>query len=173
MTGVEILATEEVAIAFEFSFLAFILSWFFITIIGTLFGWLCDTANKKSGWFIGFIISLIIGFVMGLVFGTIPTKPTAYETQYKVTVSDEVPMNQFLERYEIIDQEGKVYTIRERTDYIESPTEEALGYWTGWENASCSECDQFNVLVYAGNYLKYCPYCGIKMAPKESKQDGE
>ncbi len=31
----------------------------------------------------------------------------------------------------------------------------------------CSECGQFNVMVYSGKYLNYCPDCGIKMAPKE------
>lgn len=39
--------------------------------------------------------------------------PTAYETHYKVLISDEVSMNEFLEQYEIIDQEGKIFTVRE------------------------------------------------------------
>ena len=33
--------------------------------------------------------------------------------QYKVTISDEVSMNEFFDKYEIIDQEGKTYTVRE------------------------------------------------------------
>lgn len=116
MTGVEILAMEEVAVAFGFDLGVFFLSWLIITLFGTLVGWVADTNNRVSGWFTGLTISCILGFVLSIGIGTLPFKPTAYETQYKVTVSDEVPMNEFLERYEIIDQEGKIYTVRER-DY--------------------------------------------------------
>ena len=34
-------------------------------------------------------------------------------TQYKVTISDDVKLVEFLERYEILDTEGEIYTIRE------------------------------------------------------------
>lgn len=47
---------------------------------------------------------------MGITFET----PSKYETQYKVAVSDEVLMNEFNEKYEIVEQEGKIYTVRER-----------------------------------------------------------
>ena len=40
--------------------------------------------------------------------------PVEYETQYKVTIADEVLMNDFLEKYEIKNQEGKIYTVVER-----------------------------------------------------------
>lgn len=33
--------------------------------------------------------------------------------EYKVTISNEVSMNKFFDKYEIIDQEGKIYTVRE------------------------------------------------------------
>ena len=34
--------------------------------------------------------------------------------KYKVTVDDSVSMNEFLDKYEILDQEGKIYTVQER-----------------------------------------------------------
>ena len=34
--------------------------------------------------------------------------------EYKVTASDDVSLNKFIEKYEIIDIEGKIYTIREK-----------------------------------------------------------
>ncbi len=34
-------------------------------------------------------------------------------TRYKVTISDDVKLVEFLERYEILDTEGEIYTIRE------------------------------------------------------------
>lgn len=37
-------------------------------------------------------------------------------TQYKVTISDDVHLIDFLEKYEILDVEGDIYTIREVTE---------------------------------------------------------
>lgn len=37
------------------------------------------------------------------------------ETVYKVIVDDSVPMNEFYSRYEIIDQEGLIYEVKEKT----------------------------------------------------------
>ena len=58
----------------------------------------------------GVILGCSYGALMGAVFRT----PTAYETQYKVTISEEVTMAEFLEHYEVIDQDGKIFTVREK-----------------------------------------------------------
>ena len=60
------------------------------------------------------IVGLIIGSVFAALIGGISETPTEYADQYKVTISDEVLINEFNERYKIIDQEGKIYTVRER-----------------------------------------------------------
>ena len=39
---------------------------------------------------------------------------TEYATEYKVTIDDSVSMNEFMDKYEIINQEGKIYTVREK-----------------------------------------------------------
>lgn len=39
---------------------------------------------------------------------------TIEETQYQVLISEEVSMTEFNERYEIVDQEGQIFTIREK-----------------------------------------------------------
>lgn len=61
---------------------------------------------------------LVIGVILALPAGTITTHitstPSEYKTQYKVTILDDVSLNEFNERYEIIDQEGKIYTVREK-----------------------------------------------------------
>ena len=117
MNGVEILATEQVAVAFGFDWGSF---------IGC--GILCGIVLALGLWGISFtyysfdlsgtITVIIVGLLLGMGIGAIvgfsnKGAPTAYETQYKVLISDEVPMNEFLERYEIIDQEGKIFTVRE------------------------------------------------------------
>lgn len=57
--------------------------------------------------FIGAVI--IICATLGLTYLSI--HPTG-KYEYKVTITDEVSLNEFYEKYEITDQEGKIYTIR-------------------------------------------------------------
>ena len=111
MTGIEILATQEVAIGFSFNWCLLIISILSITAISVLVGWLEDPHN--AGWLVGLIVGVVASVLLGIILGFTLGRPAEYETQYKVLISDEVSMNDFLERYEIVDQEGKIYTIRE------------------------------------------------------------
>jgi hypothetical protein len=115
MTGVEILAMEEVATEFAFNGAAF---WIVACIVfgmflvpGVVF------SISENNWY-GFIVFCVAGLVVSSLFGAILgsaiKNPIEYEAQYKVIISDEVSMNDFLEKYEIVDQEGKIYTVVER-----------------------------------------------------------
>jgi hypothetical protein len=112
MTGVEILASEEVAITFGFCWGVLLL----MACAGLAIGIMCFLGGRPGDGHIAasiivFIIMTAVGCAMG--FG-VDGAPIEHETQYKVTISDEVSMNEFLEHYEIIDQEGKIFTVRER-----------------------------------------------------------
>lgn len=61
--------------------------------------------------FAGIILGTILGFSFGVLFAT---ESGEVETTYKVTISEEVSLNDFMEKYEIIGKEGKIYTVRER-----------------------------------------------------------
>ena len=117
MTGIEILASQEVATAFTFNWLAF---WIAAAICMGVCMAIGAVAAVADADITAFVVFVIIGAIAVLIFGPIAGYaehiPTEYETQYKVTISDEVQMNDFLERYEIIDQEGKIYTVRERNE---------------------------------------------------------
>lgn len=122
MTGVEILATEEVACAFAFNWSAFWIVFGITVIIGSaaMFWSLMKDFCGSRGELISIIavtmlLSIMFGVLMGGLFadGILP-KATEYETQYKVTIDDSVSVNEFNEKYEIIDQEGKIYIVRER-----------------------------------------------------------
>ena len=39
-----------------------------------------------------------------------------YQTRYEVTISDEVNFNEFNSRYEVVTQNGLIYTIIEKSD---------------------------------------------------------
>jgi hypothetical protein len=116
MTGVEILAMEEVATVFVFNFTVFWITFgiIFFGIIGMFLVVSCATFFDWTDFFVIFFVGAIFGVLFGMLSGTVTEIPTEYETQYKVTISDEVSMNEFLAKYEIVDQEGKIYTVRER-----------------------------------------------------------
>lgn len=115
MNGVEILSSAQVASEFAFNWSAFWLS------LGIMFG---------LGWIVGMIawcfvrewqavlasliVCSLLGVWLGLGVADQNRTPIAYETQYKVTIDDSVSMNEFLDKYEILDQEGKIYTVKER-----------------------------------------------------------
>jgi hypothetical protein len=116
MVGVEILATEKIV-----SETAFDWTGFWISVIGLgIFFILVAILEICSGEIgmaaftiiLGTFITLVFGFLMG----DANSQPIAYKNQYKVTISDEVKMNEFYERYKVIDQEGKIYTVEERDD---------------------------------------------------------
>lgn len=115
MSGVEILAVEEVAVAFGFDWSVFIPIAVVFSILFSLFGILIATMTYEKGAGVFAAIGVFFGIVLGIVLGFVSETgaPTKFETHYKVTISEEVPMIEFFERYEIIEQEGKIYTIRE------------------------------------------------------------
>ena len=115
MDGIEILSVIEKPVLL-FNEGAFG-STFFITVIIFLFIaiYLSITENE---WFclpLFSVTGVLAGVLLGLVAGILFVQKTdEVETTYKVIVSEEVPLNEFLDKYEIIDQEGKIYTVKER-----------------------------------------------------------
>ena len=114
--GVEILSQSEVGTNIAMNW------WVFGIIVGifVVIGFIISAINTQPDgieWlgciFIGLLTGLV-GCLIGYIGGMVAGEPTEFETQYKVIISDEVQMNEFLEKYEIVDQEGKIYTIREK-----------------------------------------------------------
>ena len=118
MTGVEILNVEEVAVAWAgWNWNAFLLVVglaFFISIVFGVIG------GVTEDWHIGIIVFLLIFLIGGGLFGTIigvsTGEPTKYETQYKVIIDDTVSLVDFTDKYEILDQEGKIFVVKEKTN---------------------------------------------------------
>lgn len=82
---------------FVFTTLALILSYLFIV----------DNYSSTSTA----IFAIVAGALAVILFCNIPEKK--YETRYQVTVDDSVSINEFQSKYEIIEVEGKIYTVRE------------------------------------------------------------
>lgn len=115
MNGVEILSSAEVASEFAFNWTAF---W---TTLGILFGiGLISSVvsflfmEEWGAAFASLFVACFLGIWLGTVIANNNKIPISYETHYKVTIDDTVSMNEFLDKYEILDQEGKIYTVKER-----------------------------------------------------------
>lgn len=115
MNGVEILASSKVVVAYDFNHIAFLIPFGILFITGIIAG--ITSSVQERDWNLFWIINIItimFGFVFGLLFGSVCKIPSEYATEYKITITDEVKMADFLEKYEIVGQEGKIYTVREK-----------------------------------------------------------
>lgn len=105
MPGIEVLNTIEIT-------KTPIYMWILLIVVGfstVAFVANCDVTEIKN-----FIISMIgLVAIIGLgIAGMIITEPIGYK--YEVLIDEEVNLVEFYENYEIVRQEGKIYTIKER-----------------------------------------------------------
>lgn len=111
MAGIEILHSFQVPIGYAFNEVAAGIVFGIFLIIG-IWGF---SPFRDQMWGI-LIISILFGVLFGTMAGCGFEIPNEFETHYEVLLSDEIPLTEFLEDYEIVGQEGKIYTIRERTE---------------------------------------------------------
>jgi hypothetical protein len=106
MNGVEILSATALTTWYGWTFGVS----FFITVAACLIV-LFSTKEIGLGIGAGIIAFLLCAIFFG-GFGIGEYETGEYEL--KVTIDDSVSMNEFLDKYEILDQEGKIYTVKER-----------------------------------------------------------
>ena len=110
MNGVEILnTTYEYARLIDPKWLVLCLILLLITVFVGAITVDFDVAQAICA---GSLVILIIGVVV-CFFGMLTETDTVVGVKYDVVISDEVPMNEFLNKYEIIEQNGKIYTVEE------------------------------------------------------------
>ena len=114
MDGVEILATGTRLSEFEPSAPAFVIVLAISMIIGLTVG--VDEKSISFGLGLGIVLGFVGGFIIACLVGLVTLEE--YPT-YKVVISDTVSMNEFMDRYEIINQDGKIYTVKERTPNVD------------------------------------------------------
>ena len=110
MTGVEILSSETIynTILPEYC-LGIGLGLAFIFIIAAVF---CLVNERVVLAFICMSLVICSAIVCGL--SDTYSKTNISHIEYKVTIDDSVSMNELLDKYEILEQEGKIYTVKER-----------------------------------------------------------
>ena len=98
------------------------IAWFIYAIIGfCIFGWRLLTIKKDNYHTVGtIIITVVVMFVAIFSCAEGIYSMSTKEYTYKVTISDEVNFVEFNNKYEIIDQDGFIYTIKEKESNNES-----------------------------------------------------
>ena len=104
--GIEILSVSEIYTISSMSTAIAIV--FLVAMVLSIIG---VSVVKKSLRVIMIIITIIC-FWVSIYCGT-NAKPTG-KYEYKVTIDDNISFNDFHNKYEIINIEGKIYTIKER-----------------------------------------------------------
>lgn len=78
---------------------------------------LCNSKLIKDA--VGLFVILVI-FTLFCMFGSIyefaHLPENKYQTRYEVTISNDVNFNEFSSKYQVVKQEGLIYTIVEKTD---------------------------------------------------------
>ena len=104
--GVEILSATAITTWYDWVLVVTIAA---PIVIGLIAG-ICDQ-DVMTGVLMAFSVCMICLFIFRIL------EVGKYETgeyEYKVTIDDSVSMNDFLDKYEILDQEGKIFTVKER-----------------------------------------------------------
>ena len=91
----------------------------FVSIIGiALIVYIFRNSKQRKDAFVpSFIVSIftLLGIFVS-IHGFTHLPENKYQTRYEVTISDEVNFNEFNSRYEVVKQNGLIYTIIEKTD---------------------------------------------------------
>ena len=76
-----------------------------------------NSKQRKDAFVPSFIVSIftLLGIFVS-IHGFTHLLENKYQTRYEVTISDEVNFNEFNSKYEIVTQNGLIYTIVEKTD---------------------------------------------------------
>ena len=118
MNGITILYQEPIykIICVNENILNLLALLFIFMIFGALISSLCMS-------FKGTIIFSVLALITILSIAVLDSCSTSTEEldhyEYKVTIDDSVPMKEFLSKYEIINQEGEIFTIVERENINE------------------------------------------------------
>ena len=119
MDGITVLYQEAIykTICVNEIIMNILLFLFLVMILGVIISALC---MSLTGTIIFSVLGVFIVFSLGVLDSySAPTEEIDHY-EYKVTIDDSVPMKEFLSKYEIINQEGEIFTIVERENKNEN-----------------------------------------------------
>lgn len=115
MNGIEILNQYEMATtSFIWSWNSFWITFSLVCLIGIGIGAFIGMSREDLfvGIVAGGIVSIFFGIFAGVMMGFVPSTKTT--TMYQLTISEETSIIEFYDKYEIVKQEGKIFTVTEK-----------------------------------------------------------
>ena len=91
------------------SIILFVVRVLIFAMLALFIGLLIDNINIA-------VLIYVVGVIISIVMDINSQVQVGEYTQYKVIISDEVNFIEFNNKYEILEQDGKIYTIREKID---------------------------------------------------------
>ena len=119
MDGVTILNQFEVVTKTAFNSESFWYGAFIGTGLGLFLAILFGLQEGEwAAFFVGLVVfCTILILLFGLLCGFILVpKPVEYETRYEVSINEDVNMQEFMDKYEIIETRGSIYTVRKKCE---------------------------------------------------------
>lgn len=114
--GITILNSFEVVSKTAFNWGGFCIGAIIGTVVAVALS-LIDTYSISEYFFKLAIIGVFAGGLFGFLGGwTIYPKPVEYESQWEVTIDENVSMNEFYSKYEVVEQRGEIYVIKEKKE---------------------------------------------------------
>ena len=120
MEGVTILNQYEVVLEKAFSWPTFWLIVGIAAVASAAISFLTCLSEGDMSWELILVVTIFATVILGGIVGTLvgydrgdPIKTT---TEYQVIITDDVSMSDFMNKYEIIEQEGLIYTVREKSN---------------------------------------------------------
>jgi xanthine/uracil permease len=113
MNGVEILNQYQVAGDLVCNDEAAIIAFFLFCGIVTFASIITSIYEQELFYaVIGSLLGLCFGIIVSMIVGIATAQPGELETYCQVTIDDSVSFNEFQQKYEIIEQEGQIYTVK-------------------------------------------------------------
>ena len=117
MVGVNYLASNQVVTEWTVNMTVF---WIILAIIFIIFLIAGIIVAIQEDNIIPCIVFVAIGVFIGAflgVFGAELTRaPAQHEIHHQVTITDDANIQEFLDKYEVVEQNGKIFTIREKNN---------------------------------------------------------
>lgn len=119
LKGVTILNSYDVTSPEWYGTFFLLLFLVFVSIIGiALIVYIFRNSKQRKDAFVPSVIVILFTLccMVASICGFIHLPENKYQTRYEVTISNDVNFNEFTSKYQVVKQEGLIYTIVEKTN---------------------------------------------------------
>lgn len=118
MDGVKVLFSQEITAPSEFNWVAMVICLGIFLAFGIILGIFAHYCEEDFLPFMWMFPCVFFGALLGFLFGIlVPREDTAVKLhKQKVIIDETVSMKEFNERYEIVGQEGNIYTVYDKKE---------------------------------------------------------